>query len=399
MSFAQSSFTTRPLTSADAAASRQLGQEAFGVPATQPSEYPSWPLAGTHPVGTFDEQRLVARMVDKEYDSHIGGALLPTSGIASVTVQAEYRGRGLLTDLFRHALKSAKVRGAVISTLFPTAVRIYRRFGYELVGDFVTAQVPTWVLSSVQRPTDVDTRRATASDVHAIRLIYDRWASLQNGPLSRRGPIFDVPAAEFLADFTGVSVAVNDHDEVCGFACWDRGQGYGDKATLSVADLIASTAGGYQALLATLGSFSSVTAQTRIDTSGDDLIRTFLPTVHWKVVRSYPYMLKVLDVCGALQSRRYPPLEAELSFRLASDFIDENNGCYAFAVSNGKGECVRVQEVSGPVFTPRGLAQLFAGTQSCGNLRITGLLSGSTESDGHWDAVFGGRQFHIRDYF
>ncbi len=400
MSCAEPQLTVRPLTSTNAAASLQLGQEAFGVPTTQPTEHPPWPPAGTHPFGTFDGKRLAARMIDKEYDSHFGGALLPTSGIAGVTVQAEYRGRGLLTDLFRHTLESAKDRGATLSTLFPTAARIYRRFGYELVGDFATVQVPSWVLGFVHRPADVHTRRATEADVDAIRDLYESWASAQNGPLCRRGPIFRATPTEFLAGFTGVTVAVDDDgDEMCGFACWDRGQGYGETATLSVSDVIASTAGGYQALLSALGSFSSVTASTRIDTSGAEVIRTFLPTVHWETVDTSPYMLKVLDVCGALNHRRYPALEVELGFRLAGDFLEENNGCYAVAVGAGQGECRRVHECAGPTFTPRGLAQLFAGTQSCANLRTAGLLSGRTDADSSWDALFGGRQFHIRDYF
>jgi hypothetical protein len=38
--------------------------------------------------------------------------------------------------------------------------------------------------------------------------------------------------------------------------------------------------------------------------------------------------------------------------------------------------------------------------QSCANLRAAGLLSGGdVEPDLDWDALFSGRQAHIRDYF
>ena len=53
----------------------------------------------------------------------------------------------------------------------------------------------------------------------------------------------------------------------------------------------------------------------------------------------------------------------------------------------------------GPVFAGRGLALAYAGVQSCANLRFGGLLSGPDADDGRWDALLGGRPFHIRNYF
>ena len=92
-------------------------------------------------------------------------------------------------------------------------------------------------------------------------------------------------------------------------------------------DLLANSADGYRALLAVLGSFGSVTGVTKIDTSGEDLARLFLPTLHWRVVNSSPYMLKIIDIRGAISCRRYPPgLGTELRFRLQGDFLSENNG-------------------------------------------------------------------------
>jgi hypothetical protein len=66
-----------------------------------------------------------------------------------------------------------------------------------------------------------------------------------------------------------------------------------------------------------MGSFASVTGLTKIDTSGDDLIRLVLTSLPWQVTGSSPYMLKILDLPGAIGLRRYPPgLTTELPFRL-----------------------------------------------------------------------------------
>ena len=156
-----SALTTRPLGPDDAEAYRRAGWEAFGVPpdpaaaAARPAYAP-----GMRAWGTFDGDRLVARIVDREYDSWFGGARVPTSGIAGVTVVAEDRGRGLLDALFDALLKDARERGVAISTLFPTAPRIYRRFGYEVVGQFDTVELATADLAAVRATGDLRTRRA-----------------------------------------------------------------------------------------------------------------------------------------------------------------------------------------------------------------------------------------------
>lgn len=396
------SLTVRRLLEDDAEAARQLGFEAFGMPTSTPSEAASVDQPGRTWFGAFDGPALVARMVDRAYDSYFGGATVATSGIAGVTVAAEARGQGTLSPLFAATLAFALERGAVISTLFPTAPRIYRRFGYEVVAEYCTVQVPTRALAEVARPKadGVRTRRAAPADYETIRAVYDAWASEQNGPLTRRGVSFPANADDFLSAFTGVTVAVDIHDAVLGFASWERGQGYGDQATLEVSDLLATEASGYRALLLALGSFSSVTAQTRIDTSEDDLVRLFLPSLHWRVVDSSPYMLKLLDVPGALNVRRYPPgLSTGLGFTLAGDFLSSNNGGYRLEVDDGRAECNRGAETD-RCLSPQGLALLYAGTQSSANLRAAGHLSGGSRTDDlTWDALFGGRQRHIRDYF
>jgi predicted acetyltransferase len=236
--------------------------------------------------------------------------------------------------------------------------------------------------------------------VDAVRGVYDTWAREQNGPLTRRGTSFPDGPQDYLDQFTGVTVAVDEADVVHGFASWQRGQGYGAQAKLEITDLLAVDADGYRALLRAMGSFSSVTPHVTIDTSGHDVARMFLPTLHWEVTDSSPYMLKILDVVGAMTLRHYPPgFSDELAFRLEGDVLADLNGGYLLDVSNGRGSCVRADQ-GGRIFTPQGLALMFAGTQSSANLRAAGhLVGGTTDEDATWDAHFGGRQPHIRNYF
>lgn len=404
-----SPLTVRPLGWDDAAASRRLGQEAFGVPTTPPPDPETWPPPGNHPVGSFDGDRLVARVIGREYQSWFGGVQIPTWGIAGVTVEAEYRGRKALSALFAATFEQARSWGAVLSTLYPTAAGIYRPFGYEVVGDYVTVEIPSHVLGRVRGDTAC-VRRASAADVPAIQQVYQQWASAQNGPLSRTGPNFTDTADAFVAEFTGVSVAVDDDDRVVGFASWERGQGY-DKTTgrIDVSDLIALTPAATRSLLKVVGSFTSVTAHVRVDSSGYDLGALELPGKPWRAVKHDDYMLRVVDPVAAIELRSYPRLlSGTVSFRLVDSALPENTGGYRVEVANGRAVCTRTvartdagtDTAGGPELTARGLALLFTSTQSLTNLRRAGqAIGGDPAADADLDALFAGRQLHIRDYF
>lgn len=91
--------TVRRLSPADAEASRRLGQEAFGVPATPPTEPATVERPGATSYGAFVGDTLAARLVDRDYASWFGGVAVPTAGIAGVTVAVEHRGQGILRAL------------------------------------------------------------------------------------------------------------------------------------------------------------------------------------------------------------------------------------------------------------------------------------------------------------
>jgi predicted acetyltransferase len=392
---------TRLLTADDVAEGWRIALEAFGTPpaGTPPPDPADFPLPGRHTWGTFVDGRLVARVVAREYSAWFHGRLVPTCGLAGVTVAAEHRGAGLLSGAMRAALTEAAGRGDALSTLFPTAPGIYRPFGYELIGSYDAVEVPVAEAAAVRAPAGTVTRRATAEDFDAVRTVYDRWASGQNGPLSRRGVSFPATADEFVAAFTGVTLAVDEHGAVVGYCSWERGTGFDAEAVIEASDLVALTADGYRALWRLLGSFASVTGRVRLHTSGDDLARLVLPSASWHVVRRHPYMLRVLDVAAALTGIA-TPVDAEAAFTVTGDRLGRADGGYRLGTHGARTVCeATASDPRAPAFDVRGLALAHAGAQSCANLRLAGLLSGPDDHDATLDALFGGRQVHIRDYF
>jgi len=390
-------YTTRRLQAEDLGAMTTLSAEAFGAPpAGETPPPPEWPRPGRSAWGTFDGDQLVAQVVSREFHSWWRGREVATNGIASVSVRAEHRGAGLLARLFTEVLAEGREqRGEVISTLFPTAPGIYRGFGYELVGSLDTVEVPTAALAAVRPSEGLTVRRAGLSDVAAIRAVYDAWAAAQDGPLTRRGPSFPAGDQEVLDAVTGITVAVDEHGRVVGYCAWQRGTGY-DQATtaIEVEDLVAVDPRAWPTLWRVLGTFSSVAGRVRLQTSGADVARTYLPTLAWKVVDTHPYMLRIDDVAGAVSAVARPG--APCAFSVAGDRLEVLDGHYEVDAS---GQCGRTARGDGPTYHPRGLALAWSGAQASAALRLAGLLTGPTTYDEALDVTFAGRPLHIRDYF
>jgi len=395
----------RTLTAADFGEADRLLTEAFGPrsPANPPPTAESYMRPGRHSCGAFIDGDLVAHASGNEFASWFRGVEVPTCGVGGVTVVAEHRGTGLLQSLFTSVLGEASARGETISTLFPTAPGVYRRLGYEVVGSYDTVSVPTVLLASVAAPAATTTRRAHLDDIGAVRAVYDTWARAQTGPLTRRTTSFTATDAELSENLTGITVAEDADGQRVGYAMWNRNRGL-HGATLDVEELIALTPDAARALWRMFGSFASVTETVRLRTSGHDVTRLVLPFTAWDMVERLPYMLRVHDVAGALTGL---PLAVDtvVSFRVAGDVLGAMDGYYRLEIVDGRSACERLSAVDAkgaenlPVLSPQGLALLYAGRQSCGNLRLAGHLTGSTAHDTTLDALLGAGQVHVRDFF
>ena len=389
----------RLLTEADEASSTVMSHHAFGAPTGGSAAFTMGPHIRRW--GIFDSKVLAAKANERTYDSWIGGRRVPTAGVAGVAVAPEYRGRGLAREVMTHLLFQARERGAVISTLFRTAPALYRQLGYEQVADLTDARFPTASLRGI-RPDRATARRATEADVPAIRAVYREAAAQGSCLLSRDGAAFAVSDGEFIGSADGWTVVDDENGQVVGYSSWNRGTGYSEDAALTVTDLQATTADGYRALLAVIGSFAAVTPTIRIRTSGTDPISWFLPGTGFAIDDVRPYMLRVVDVAAAVAARGWPSgLTADVGIRLTDPTCPWNSGHHRLILDGGNGRLEPADESGDAVtVTPSGMAVLYAGGVPSATLRRAGLLSGGTpETDARLDAAFAGPRPAILDYF
>jgi predicted acetyltransferase len=394
------SIVVRQLVADEGRAAQRLGGEAFGMPDGDPSE-PTVGSPGWHWWGAVDGDRVVATAVDREFDGWFGGRVLPVAGIAGVTVAVEDRGRAVLRPLLVALLEQARARGAVVSTLWPSAPGIYRRTGYEVVAETRWVDVPSSALSGLAPALGVTLRRAGVADAETVRRLYDTWASGVDGALTRRGVSFPATDAELVGAVTGITLAEDADGGPLGYAAWTRGRGNGTGPELTVADLVATRTEAYVALLRALGSFASVATTVQLHTTGADLVRLLLPSTAWAVAGEDLYMLKVLDVEAAFTGARCAPgLALRSGFTLAGDVLADLDGSYAVVAEAGRVTCVRAPAVDDRTLGSRGLALLVTGAAPCRDLRALGLLTGGDPAQaGDWDALVAGRVRGALDHF
>jgi predicted acetyltransferase len=389
----------RLLTERDAVSSTLISHHAFGQPAAGASTFALGPEIRRW--GIFDSDALVAKANDHSYDSWIGGARVPTAGVAGVAVVPEHRGAGLARQVVTHLLHSARERGAVIATLFRTAPALYRSLGFEQVTELVDGSLPTSALRGI-RPKGTALRRAAPTDAADIHRLYSTFAASGSCLLSRDGASFDVSDDDLIAAMDGITLAVDDGGATVGYVSWNRGVGYGQGASLSVVDLLALTGDGYRALMSAISSFDAVTPTVRVRTSGTDPIHWLIAGAGWSVSQVSPYMLRVIDLAGAVAARGWPTgLAAEVTLEIEDPLCPWNSGRHRLVLDGGTGRLE--QAAVGAIATGvrlSGLALLYAGGVSAATLRRADLITGgSRRSDAVLDAAFAGPRPAVLDYF
>lgn len=288
-----------------------LWQEAFGRWDTDKEPHPLDRLGRADWCVLIDGQ-IAALCVDREFDTWLGEERVPTCGIAGVTVAAEHRGRGLLRPLLEHALEAARQRGAQLSTLYPTAMGIYRSCGYEPWAALEYLTVPTPDLARI-RGDAAPVRRAVPGDTGALQDVYTTWAQQHRGPLTRDGVSF--ADADVFADLSGISVAEED-GRITGFVVWERGRGYGAEARLEVRDLIGLTDAATRGLLRVLGSFEATVPTAVIRSSGRHAWRDLLDRDRTGLDSRFVYGALALDpaLAPALDPNTPGPTPAILNY-------------------------------------------------------------------------------------
>jgi predicted acetyltransferase len=309
-----------------------------------------------------------------------GGRTLRLAAVSGVGVDPTSRGRGVASRLFGQLLPALREEGYPLSGLMPASTSLYRKLGYEVAAPWSQHAMPTRALHGLARAPGIRVRAATADDVPAIAVHEERAGASINGWLNP-GEVWWSSFARHEYDSGFGYVAVDDDGAIVGdmwFRQKDHPQwGY----TVEVVGFAADTRDVLVALWHTIASSSTMSPQVIVTAPMDDALHLLLPEQDFDTVKELRYMLRILDVPGAIGGRGYAAgLTASVDVEVRDAQVPANDGRWRVSVDGGKG----VAEPGGDgrfVLSVGALSSLYSGWATPALLRSTGLLTGSGDDD------------------
>jgi predicted acetyltransferase len=256
-----------------------------------------------------EELRVLGLLLARGHPVRWGGRPVPASQLSGLSVGAEHRGRGVATELLRAYLAEVRDRGAAISTLFPAAVQLYRRAGYEYAGTCTLYEAAARHLP-VGWPAGWRARSVPVDDPAPLAERFARVAGGRNGQVERDADWWrhflladrgSGPPQAFLVDGPdgpdGWAVLTVSSDFVAGEV----------RTSVQVVDWGAAGEAGWRSLLTLAAGFSSLAATVHWRGPDPEPLALLVAEQDIRQLRQDRWMARVVDVPGAFAARGYPP--------------------------------------------------------------------------------------------
>lgn len=333
---------------------------------------------------------------------YLAGKQVPQLGVLGVAVAPEARGRGIAHRMMARCIKEMHEDGYPLSALYSAMHPLYRAAGYENAGLLCDAVIPAGMIQAsprTQQPAQ-SWREAKDTDTQAIHDCYHAYAQTTHGMLAR---------VEYLwyrirnpkTGPTRCFVAENNAGTIEAYCYYDQEKsdatnpttGNAAGARMRVADLAWSTPAGFESIRAFLRGFASIVGEIHCSLPPDSPLIHTLPDRRFSLTVREPWMLRILDVKTALESRGYPRgLTATLQLRITDDLIASNTGLWTLTVENGTPTAERQSDQAAagdPLKVDiRTLAPIYTGFTSVGTLRAASEITASDDTAATADAIF-----------
>ena len=300
-------------------------------------------------LAAWDGERCVGCVAAFRFDSTVpGGARVKTAGVTRVGVLPTHTRRGLLTRMMHRLLADSRERGNVLATLHASETPIYRRYGFGLASDLVSAQVTTSDAAPWRSAAAPGSMRLLGYDevLDIVPPLYERVARWRVGTISRPDwwwaralkeasrPV-DSPFGKgtFVAVHTGpdgvddgyVLYEVDWDDQ---FATKSPGQG-------KVRDLWGTSPAVDVELWRYLLGIDLIARWQAGERPVDEAVRRVMhdARAYEAKARFDDQWLRILDVDAALAARTYTPVDATVTIGVDDPMFPANRGVWAISAS------------------------------------------------------------------
>ncbi len=265
-----------------------------------------------------------------------GGKSVKMVGIDAVAIAPEYRSTGIASRLLRSMLEEVRDQGFPISTLYPATQPVYRRAGYEQAGVSVRYQQPAHALTPRDRSLEV--RPLEDGEESIMHSLYSERARRTAGNLDRAPMMWEEMLQSKDAVINKYVVERDGTPE--GYLVYHQAQRPGQQERNIIArDLVALTPDAGRRLLSLLADHRSVVSNVVWSGPPAEPLLFHMANQDYKIVHYDQWMLRLIDVRRALESRGYPQaLSTEVHLEVHDDLLGWNNGRIVLTVSEGRAE-------------------------------------------------------------
>ncbi|MFA5891073.1 MAG: GNAT family N-acetyltransferase [Actinomycetota bacterium] len=330
---------------------------------------------------------------------YYGGRAVPATGIASVAVAPEARGRGVATALMRAALAEKRAEGSPISSLYPATVPVYARLGYGFGG------VRTrWKASLGDLPARANSSAVLEpfdpSSLDELMTAYEHFAITTNGLVARDREWWE---RRVLTAFEGpqYTYLTREHGEITGWMVYEltRPNAGEWRSVLSCRDLFWTTPNAARALLGLAAMHRSTCSGIEWVGPPVELLGNLTGEDSVEPEGSFRWMVRLLDVPAAIEARGYNPLAvARVTLRVEDPLFPENEGPWEIVVTDGRAKVARASEAEA-VVDASACASIWTSLQSAHNAVRTGGLTATPEALEALGLIFAGPTPWIADFY
>ncbi|MCA9294874.1 MAG: GNAT family N-acetyltransferase [Phycisphaerales bacterium] len=327
---------------------------------------------------------IVGGLYVHDLGQYFGGRCVRMGGVAVVAIHPCARGAGAATHLVNEALRHMRTQGIPISSLFPASQALYRRSGYERAGGYYGATVRAEIINIRERNATL--RPITDADAAHIRALHDDDARANDGHIGRND--YQWRKVRTPRGRTAEGYIVEESGTITGYIYLVRTSTASDDFILRATDIVFQTPTAGRALWQCIAQHATVADVVHLNRPADDPVYALLPEQVASIRLKDHWMLRIVDVVGALEARGYPRgIDVTLSFHIDDDVIPENNGPFTMHLRDGSATVAPggTGEIRIDV---RGLAALYAGHQPLRQLCRLGLAHASDEAQARADAAF-----------
>ncbi|MCF3944031.1 GNAT family N-acetyltransferase [Oceanobacillus alkalisoli] len=346
--------------------------------------------------GMMDGERIAAKLHLIPLAVSINGIPFEMGGIASVATWPEYRRKGMVKELLRHALQTMKAQGQTISFLHPFSVPFYRQYGWEVAFAEKHYEIP--MKNVKQNWNGKGYVRRVNSDIPLLDSIYRKYIKNYNGALLRDEKWWK---QRVLKDQHMIAVAYDEENQAEGYIIYQL-----KDRLFKVDEFVYNTTNALKVFMQFIANHDSMAEKVEMVVPENDLLPLLVHEPRFKQKIMPYFMARIVDVEAFLKEYMSSISTAfgSLSIRVEDPFIEENTGIYTLHEADGKIDIVYesvMNNIKGPVIscTVQQLTTMLLGYQRPEDLYQLELISGDTEAIELLEYIIPRKQTYFTDFF